>query len=132
APRIRCAAMHRALPFVFALAASASAFFACGSDESITPAPSSSSSSSSGTGGAGGGAGGGGGMGGCPSQPKPPSDAVPLLGAACDPLVPTQCGYPFPSNVWLVDDPSTVTKKRLAIPKEAMPKKKDGSSLDPA
>jgi hypothetical protein len=26
--------------------------------------------------------------------------------AACDPLVPTQCGFPFPSDFWLVDDAS--------------------------
>jgi hypothetical protein len=57
----------------------------------------------------------------CTTPPAPPADAVPLLKAACDPMVPTQCGYPFPSNVWLVDDATTATGKRVAIPQEAMP-----------
>ncbi len=29
-----------------------------------------------------------------------------LAGASCDPLVPQHCGLPFPSNVYLVDDPT--------------------------
>lgn len=40
---------------------------------------------------------------GIPSQPK---TGVPLLGADCDPMVPEFCGLPFPSNVYLADDPT--------------------------
>jgi hypothetical protein len=68
----------------------------------------------------------------CPPPPTAPADASPLLGAACDPIVPTQCGYPFPSNVYLVDDPTTTTKKRVAIPKEAMPQTTGMGRLNPA
>ena len=74
---------------------------------------SSSASSSSGSGSSG--------SSGCTTPPTPPPDAVPLLAGACDPLVPTQCGYPFPSNVYLVDDASTVTGKRVQVPSDAMP-----------
>ncbi len=68
----------------------------------------------------------------CPAPPTPPADAAPLLAAACDPMVPTQCGYPFPSNVYLVDDPTMVTMKHVAIPKEAMPLTKSMGKLNPA
>ncbi len=57
----------------------------------------------------------------CPASTTPPADAPALLGAACDPLVPSQCGYPFPSNVYLVDDTTTTTGKRVALPAAAMP-----------
>jgi hypothetical protein len=43
----------------------------------------------------------------------------------CDPLVPYHCGFPFPSNVSLVDDPSTVTKKRVAFKATVLPKHKN-------
>lgn len=29
-----------------------------------------------------------------------------LLGVDCDPMVPTECGFPFPSSVWTTPDPS--------------------------
>src|SRR5262249_26844884 len=67
----------------------------------------------------------------CPAPGAPPADAPPLLAADCDPLVPTQCGYPFPSNVYLVDDPTTVTKKHVAMPRSAMPLSNNGGYLDP-
>jgi hypothetical protein len=68
----------------------------------------------------------------CPTPATPPADAAPLLAAACDPLVPTQCGFPFPSNVYLVNDATTKTGKRVAIPKEAMPLSNVVGRLDPA
>jgi hypothetical protein len=68
----------------------------------------------------------------CPTPATPPADAAPLLAGACDPLVPTQCGYPFPSNVYLADDATTSSKKRVAIPKEAMPQTNSMGQLDPA
>jgi hypothetical protein len=86
----------------------------CGSNGAAATAATATSSSGSSSGGTGG-------MRSCPPPVTPPADAAPLLAAACDPMVPTQCGFPFPSNVYLVDDATTVTKKRVAIPKNAMP-----------
>ncbi len=39
----------------------------------------------------------------------------------CDPLVPTYCGFPFPSNVYTVDAPDTPTGRRVAIDDAMMP-----------
>ena len=36
-------------------------------------------------------------------EEPPPEQAWPNI--ACDPLVPSYCGYPFPSNVMTVEDP---------------------------
>ncbi len=47
--------------------------------------------------------------------------AAPRLPSDCDPLVPTYCGFPFPSNVWLVDDPSTPTGKHVAFGATTLP-----------
>lgn len=56
-----------------------------------------------------------------------------MLDKDCDPLVPTQCGFPFPSDVWLADDPSSVTKKRVAFGAGTLPKPKSSSaSMDPS
>ncbi|NUQ74467.1 MAG: hypothetical protein HUU21_13000 [Polyangiaceae bacterium] len=55
-----------------------------------------------------------------------------LLDKDCDPLVPTQCGFPFPSNAWLVDDSTTVTKKRVAFGAETLPKSKSSIMPDPS
>lgn len=46
---------------------------------------------------------------------------APLLTTDCDPLVPEYCGFPFPSNVWLVDDPTTVTGKHVAFGAKTLP-----------
>jgi hypothetical protein len=92
----------------------------CSSSPATTASSSSSSSSSS-----------SGGMK-CPPPPTPPADAAPLLAAACDPLVPTQCGYPFPSNVYLVPSTTTVTKMHVAIPSEATPLTKTNGRVNPA
>ncbi len=61
------------------------------------------SSNTTGTAGTGGAGGEGGGSG--------AGLAYPLLD--CDPLVPEFCGYPFPSNVYTVEDPGTVTGRRV-------------------
>ena len=56
-----------------------------------------------------------------------------LLDKDCDPLVPTQCGYPFPSNVWLADDETTVTKKRVAFGAGTLPRSKSSTTaIDPS
>ena len=106
------------------LACIAAGAVGCFSDDNTTTTSTtstSSSSSSSSTGGMK-----------CPTPKAPPADAAPLLAAACDPLVPTQCGYPFPSNVYLVPSATTTTKMHVAIPKEAMPLTKTQGRLDPA
>src|SRR3954471_245800 len=74
----------------------------CG-DETLNPVGSSSSSSGSG----------GGTGGGVPEGP--------LLDGDCDPMVPSQCGFPFPSNVYLTSDPRTPSGKRVAFGKTTLP-----------
>ena len=77
----------------------------------LAAACSSSSSPSSTTGGTGGAGG---------HVNRPPSDNA-LLDADCDPMVPTQCGYPFPSSVYLVDSTTTPTKKLVHFGKTTLP-----------
>ena len=48
-----------------------------------------------------------------------PEVAWPTL--ECDPLVPSYCGFPFPNNVFSIDDPSTETGRRLALTEALMP-----------
>ena len=43
---------------------------------------------------------------------------APRLATDCDPLVPTYCGFPFPSNVWLVDDPKTADGQARRVRRE--------------
>lgn len=46
-----------------------------------------------------------------------------LLGKLdCDPLVPTQCGYPFPSDVYLVADPKNPGKRHVEFGANVLPK----------
>lgn len=51
---------------------------------------------------------------------------------ACDPLVPSYCGFPFPSNVYTVPDDSTPTGLRVAFRRDGLPTSKDGREQDPA
>lgn len=67
----------------------------------------------------------------CPALPPSPQGAPELLGADCDPLVPTQCGFPFPSNVWLADDAKTATGKRVAFGSTTLPEATSHGHLDP-
>jgi len=67
------------------------------------------------------------------SSPKPETDAgAPHLKTDCDPLVPTYCGFPFPSNVWLVDDPATPTGKHIAFGEKTLPHSGTGVQTDPS
>lgn len=68
----------------------------------------------------------------CEAPAAAPAGAPKLLLADCDPLVPTQCGYPFPSNVWLDDDASTVTGKRVAFGKTSLPFASGNAHVDPS
>src|SRR5258708_22605181 len=61
-----------------------------------------------------------------PPLPEPPS-----WNADCDPIVPSHCGFPFPSNTALVDDASTKTGKRVAFKAGALPLHNQ-KSTDPA
>jgi len=47
----------------------------------------------------------------------------------CDPLVPTYCGFPFPSNVFTAPDPATPTGRRLALSEALIP---DSKNIAPA
>jgi hypothetical protein len=62
-----------------------------------------------------------------------PAGGLPLLGADCDPLVPTQCGFPFPSSVFLKDDPTTPTGKRVQLGATTLPRYSgSGAHIDPS
>lgn len=65
----------------------------------------------------------------CP--PDTAASSPPLLGADCDPMVPTQCGFPFPSNAYLVDDPYRPTGKRVAFGRTTLPGYTPSTHLDP-
>jgi hypothetical protein len=56
-------------------------------------------------------------------EPQPPIPAPPL---DCDPLTPSYCGFPYPNDYWTVEDSSTVTGLRLALPQVIMPTGKSG------
>jgi hypothetical protein len=60
----------------------------------------------------------------------PPVDEVPL--APCNPLGGAGCMAPWPSSVYLRDDPSSPTGVRLDMPIGAFPSNRDGEHLDTA
>ncbi len=59
-----------------------------------------------------------------------PAVSWPLL--SCDSIAPSVCGFPWPNNVFTVDDPTTATGRRLALSDELVPKRTDGTPIDPA
>lgn len=61
----------------------------------------------------------------------PPAKAEWSTIEGCDPLVPTYCGYPFPSNVYTADDPESPTGRRVRMSAKNMPFSPKGVS-DPA
>lgn len=65
-----------------------------------------------------------------PDVPDPEPE-VDWPQVACDPLVPSFCAFPFPSNVFTVPDDSTSTGRRLALPPEAMPSSYYDVTVDP-
>jgi hypothetical protein len=99
---------------------------ACDANESIAPLSTSSGSGGGGAGSGAGGVGGGGAAGGAGGN----GGSGGLLGTDCDPLVPTQCGFPFPSDAYTVADPSRPTKKRVAFGGATLPKF-NGEPIDP-
>ncbi len=56
--------------------------------------------------------------------PEDPPAVVDWPTLECDPLVPTHCGFPFPSNVFTAADPDSRTGRRLALSAALIP---DGS-----
>jgi hypothetical protein len=54
-----------------------------------------------------------------------------LATSGCDPLVPEQCGFPLPSNAYLVDDPQTPTGHRVQLGPRTLPAQ-GGVATDPA
>jgi len=51
--------------------------------------------------------------------PEDAAEEWPLLG--CDPLVPSYCAAPFPSNVFTVEDEGTPTGRRVQLAQELLP-----------
>ena len=49
----------------------------------------------------------------------------------CDPLVPSYCGFPFPSNVFTVDDASTPTGRRVELSPGTLPRAGNGAKTSP-
>src|SRR5215831_18025602 len=50
----------------------------------------------------------------------------------CNPLGDGHCMTPWPSSAFEVDDPTTATGRRLAIPEGTLPSNTEGSAADPA
>jgi hypothetical protein len=69
----------------------------------------------------------------CPSAAADPA-APPLLGTDCDPLDPTYCGLPFPSNVYLEKDPTGMNPSGMSVRFGAttLPKLFGTTQIDPS
>lgn len=52
--------------------------------------------------------------------------------ARCNPLGAGACLAPWPSSAFEIDDPTTVTGRRLAIPEDAIPRGASDEAIDPA
>ncbi|HEY1555706.1 MAG TPA: hypothetical protein VGF94_12800 [Kofleriaceae bacterium] len=59
------------------------------------------------------------------------SDVALPMESSCNPLGANHCMTPWPSSVFEVDDPSSTTGRRLAIPQGTLPTNADGVSVDP-
>ncbi len=57
---------------------------------------------------------------------------VPAPPAACDPITPTYCGFPYPNDYWSVEDPATASGRRLALPDVIMPANTSGQRSSPS
>ncbi|HEY6558159.1 MAG TPA: hypothetical protein VI072_12830 [Polyangiaceae bacterium] len=55
----------------------------------------------------------------------------PYLSGDCDPLTPSHCGYPFPSNVYLVADDTGATGRRVQFGMATLPKNSQGVQAGP-
>lgn len=59
-------------------------------------------------------------------------DAAAAFPSQCENLSPMECLLPWPSSRYLVEDPSTVSGFRVAVPEGATPTNTRGVSIDPA
>jgi hypothetical protein len=91
----------------------------CSSSDELDPAPTGASTTSSATSSSTGG-----------STTTAPYDG-PLLGGDCDPMVPSKCGFPFPSSVYLTKDATTATGLRVAFGATTLPLHQ-GKPTDPS
>lgn len=66
-----------------------------------------------------------------PSTSAPDPAGWPYLSGDCDPLVPEVCGLPFPSDVYLREDPTTATGYRVAFGETTPPVSDDGFQSSP-
>ncbi|HEU4657656.1 MAG TPA: hypothetical protein VFR97_09035 [Capillimicrobium sp.] len=57
--------------------------------------------------------------------------AAPTASAACDPVDPSLCLYPWPSNAYTTKDTTTDTGLRLSLKPSQMPRNVDGTPIDP-
>jgi hypothetical protein len=60
---------------------------------------------------------------------KPTPGAPPLLLEDCDPIVPTHCGYPYPSTVWTTPDPSMPTGRHVYFGKTTLPRNQGKTAI---
>lgn len=65
------------------------------------------------------------------SGQQPVPGAPPLLQLDCDPMVPTECGFPFPSNVWTVPDSSQPTGMHVYFGATTLPMYSPKAHMDP-
>jgi hypothetical protein len=61
-----------------------------------------------------------------------PAPNVAWVHLTCDPIVPTKCGYPFPSNVFTVDATDTPTGRRVKIDDATIPTAANGGKASGA
>jgi len=66
-----------------------------------------------------------------PDEVPDPLSATDPLNPSCDPLDPSACLFPFPSDHWTEADAGTPTGRRVALPVEAMPRNVAGKPVDP-
>jgi len=65
------------------------------------------------------------------SSSTPPAADAGAISPDCDALVPQHCGFPFPSNLWLVDDPKMPSGKRVQFGATTLPAYQSGHPNDP-
>lgn len=65
--------------------------------------------------------------------PEQPEGGLPLLGGDCDPLVPAVCALPFPSDVYLADDPTGTNPsgRSVRFGETTMITRRDGTHVPP-
>jgi hypothetical protein len=67
---------------------------------------------------------------GCPTKKSAGNPVGNLGGKDCDPMVPQQCGFPFPSSVYLSSDSSTSSGRRVTFGAGTLPPL-NGTPADP-